>query len=194
MTQNTTNTIDRNTQHALNRLRTHLVADGSFSGRAIDSIIAWLREQGTLEGLAYIFPGEFDEFTQVYIDALGEVPFDNPQWGIDDSHWTSVDAVPVVSDVLTIQLFTIEPDDEEQRFFERWIDEYDPTPDQSWRGRGDDETLLPPIAGGTDEPHVTDEPYRPSEADWHEYDRWSRRLDYFEDFNRLRDDANERPA
>jgi hypothetical protein len=78
---------------SLTALRRALRADESFSPNAIDRILAWIADHGTLADAPYLFPEEIDPLTEILVDALPAVAWDDPAWIIDSDLWTSFDSL-----------------------------------------------------------------------------------------------------
>lgn len=193
MSHNTVSQPDAQTWNALDAVRRFLMADGSFSGRSIDSIIWCLKDQGTLVDHPCVFPGEMEDLLEVYVNAFDPVPFDSAEWDVDSDFYTPNGVLPTTTDVFTLQRFQLMEDAN----IDDWHNEDfpDSTPDQNWKGRGDDVTLIQPISGGCDD---IPPPYEPTPADWEEYHRIMDEIEqsdnYLKMFNKLRDAASERPA
>jgi hypothetical protein len=176
---------------AISALRRALRVDGSFSTHAVDRVCAWVADHGSLADALYLYPEEIDPLTEIFISAFPEVAWDDPAWLADDGHWTPHDAldlaIPAPDDPAEWGPLDVIPDAPDYHVTRR------PGYAESLAADGielvdADGDPLPPIAGGADD-H-----FEPSPEDWREYERWSRTLDYFEDFNRLRDDSSEVPA
>jgi hypothetical protein len=144
---------------ALTALRRHLTAEGDFSITAIGRILDYVRSEGVIDGAPFIRFEEVDELTDAYIDEFPAVPYDSREWDADPSNWGSTDVLD-------------------------YDDNYPDAPDWSWAGRGDDVTLLPPIAGGAH--------FEPSESDWESYRSWADAVDRIDECNDCRD--SETPA
>ena len=135
--------VDPSTRLALANLRSHLVAEGDYSPRAITAIIAHVAAEGTVYDAPYLYPAEVDILTEVYTRGFVEVPYDDPAWG----HLDGIDAVVPPAP-----------------------DEAYATGDAYWAemmAAGILRSPLPPIAGGSIDP----EPFQPTPEDWAEYGR-----------------------
>ena len=161
--------VDPSTRLALANLRSHLVAEGDYSPKAILAIISHVAAEGTVFDAPYVYPAEADTLTEVFIRGFEPIPYDDPAWG----HLEDIDAdIPPAPD------------------------ERHASGDAYWRAMmADGITPLPAISGGCDpipfEPSAEDLAEYGAWSD--ELERVQQARDWYAahplgEFNALRDD------
>jgi len=144
--------VDPSTRVALASLRRWLVDEATFCPTAMDAILAYAREHGTLDAdCPYLWPGiDLPAAEEAFAAGFSEVDASDPAWGSPtgqesphdplDDVWTSNDTISLDGDDLAADI---------------------------------DLVALPPIAGGAPEP---------SEDDLRDYAEWSAQIEASRDY------------
>ena len=73
--------VDPSQRLALANLRAFLLAEGDYSTRAINAIVAHVAAEGTVDDAPYIYPAEVDAITAAFVRGFDPVDQSSPEWG-----------------------------------------------------------------------------------------------------------------
>lgn len=140
--------------------------DHHYSRHALEQIVAFAAAEGTPTGSPYLDREDEEPASEVFVEAMGEVPLDHESWGREEGETSMFDPRDDVYTPLdTVRATPPELDDDDGPITVQVLD-------------------LAPVCGGAPAP------FEPTAEDWEDVRRWSAECDARDQIRRMEDEHN----